>query len=87
MAIITDITTDSGYVFRQQYCRPDSIQVEKVTMTIYMGVYESHERASEGGIPHRVEMVHGPFDINSERNLWQQAYSIMKSKWPEYTDI
>jgi len=87
MAIITDITTEAGYTFTQQYCRPDAIRAAKGSIRIEMGVYESAEHAEPGKPPHRYEMLEGPFDMYAPENLWQQAYAIIKLRWPESTDV
>ena len=46
MAIITDIITERGYTYRQQYCRVDGVAVTKTSMTVDMGVYETAGRAA-----------------------------------------
>lgn len=87
MAILTDITTEYDYTYTQQYCRPDTVRADKGKMTISVGVYESAAHAEPGNHPHRYEMVEGPFDLYAPENLWQQAYAIIKLRWPESTDV
>jgi hypothetical protein len=87
MAIITDITTEAGYTYAQQYCRPDAVRAGKGSMRIEMGVYESAAHAEPGKPPHRMEVFDGPFDMYAPENLWQQAYAIIKLRWPESTDV
>lgn len=86
MAIITDIITERGYTYRQQYCRVDGVAVTKTSMTVDMGVYETAERAATEGFPHRMETLSGPFDLLSDLNPWQQAYAIIKERWPDAVD-
>ncbi len=87
MAIITDITTELDYTYAQQYCRPDAVRTDKNKMTVEMGVYESAAHAEPGKPPHRKEVLMGPFDMYAPENLWQQAYAIIKLRWPESTDV
>lgn len=86
MAIITDITTERGYTYRQQYCRVEAVYATKTGMAVQLGVYESAERAATEGVPHRLEELHGPFDMFSALNPWQQAYAIAKERWPDAVD-
>lgn len=87
MAIITDIKTEHDYTYSQQYCRPDMIHAEKGKMLIEMGVYESVAHAEPGKYPHRKEILDGPFDLHSSENLWQQAYKVIKDRWPDSIDV
>lgn len=87
MAIITDIQTERGYTYRQQYCRIENIDVSKLRMRIDMGIYESIQHAENDEFPHRSEIVYGDFNLESELNLWQQGYAIIKAKWPDSVDI
>lgn len=87
MAIITDIIDERGYTYRQQYCRVDGLFINKARMSINMGVYESAEQAAtEGAAPHRLETLPGPFDLYGDLNPWQQAYAIIKERWPNAVD-
>lgn len=86
MAIITDITTEYDYTYAQQYCRPDAVRASKGGMTIEMGVYESAAHAEPGKPPHRKEVLQGSFDMYAPENLWQQAYAIIKRRWPDAVD-
>lgn len=86
MAIITDITTERNYQYKQQYCRIERVGATKARMEIEMGVYESQELAVSGGSPHRYEIVYGDFLLESELNPWQQGYAILKNRWPDAVD-
>lgn len=87
MAIISDEVDLRGHIFENQYIRVDRVNTTKTEMEIEAGVYYSEQSASSGELPHRVHTLHGPFDMHSELNVWQQAYAIAKQRWPEHQDV
>ena len=85
MAIIADIITDRT-TFPQQYVRVESVRTSKQHMFVDVGVHLS-EQTSKEIPPHRIESVEGDFDMNSDKNLWEQAYEYIKQRWPEHTNV
>ena len=86
MAIITDIETERGYKYKQQYCRIERVDATKQRMAVEMGVYESQDRAASGESPHRCEILYGEFSLESGMNPWVQGYAILKQRWPDAVD-
>jgi hypothetical protein len=85
MAIIKTIVSESGFIFKDQYCRIEEATVfEKTTMRYTLGIYVSKEAITEP--PHRAEIFQADFDLFSELNLWQQAYVDIKNRWTDAVD-
>jgi len=88
MAIITDITTERGYVYRNQYVNVYDVIAKKNEMTVNVGIYMTEQDYRDGMPPHRIDTLSGqPFDMFSEQNLWQQAYVAIKNHWPDSQDV
>lgn len=87
MALIQTIVSERGVVYPDQYVRVDRVQAHKTNMDIEVGVYLAQQQAADGLPPHRTENFSGvPFDMYAPENLWQQAYAIIKLRWPESID-
>lgn len=84
MAVIKTITTERGVVYPDQYCRVDSARVEKNHMRYDIGIY--FNQAATANPSHRLETFDAPFDLLSDRNVWQQAYADLKTNWPDAVD-
>lgn len=87
MAIITDFISDRGYVYRNQYGRVEEAKVMKTKIYATFGFYESQHDAEQNECPHSAEILSGDFDLNSNLNVWEQAYAIAKIKWPNSADV
>lgn len=84
MAVIKTIVSERGVVYTDQYCRVEEARVEKSQMLYQIGVYLNQE--STDNPPHRIEQFIAPFDLYSELNVWQQAYTDLKTKWIDAVD-
>jgi len=83
MAIISNETDERGYVFENQYIKVESVRVTKTTMNIEVGV----RFKAEDELPHRVHNVEGEFDLESDKNVWEQAYVFIKQRWTDSQDV
>ncbi len=88
MAIRTNVTSDRGYVYKNQYLRVVRVITLKNTIEVHVGVYDNEsDTIPEHMYPHTIEFVTGPFDLYSTQNLWQQAYVYVKQRWPDSVDV
>jgi hypothetical protein len=87
MAIETDYITERGILFPKQYLRVDEVYALKNEMTITVGVYMNQEQAVNGVPAHAADRVFGSYDMYSNQNLWEQAYALIKQRWPNAIDI
>lgn len=87
MAIQTDFVGDRGLLYEGQYIRVDRVLCTKAEMAAEAGVYATQEQAAGGGLPHAIEHFSGPFDLHSSANPWEQAYVLLKQRWPEAADV
>lgn len=84
MAFRTDIISERGVVYPNQYCRVDAVRATKTSMEVDLGVYL--DTPSEGDVPHRLDTFRGSFDLFSPLNAWQQAYGVVKEYFPSTVD-
>jgi hypothetical protein len=88
MALQTDIQSERGIVYPNQYVRVDEIRARKTEMAVDAGVYLTQQQAADGLPPHRIESFFNvPFDMDAEDNAWQQAYAFLKARYPEALDV
>lgn len=85
MALIKTIITDRGVVYPDQYCRVDRVDASKTDMRFSVGIYLSAETAIEGQPPHRMEEYQCPYNLFGD-NPWIQAYTTLKTYWPDAVD-
>ena len=83
MAIIADVPTERT-IFPQQYIRVHRVDVRKTEMVVDVAIFLNQSVTDNP--PHRIEHVMGPFDLHSSKNLWEQAYALMKNRWPDGVD-
>lgn len=87
MAIQNDYITERGILFPEQYLRVDEIYTLKNQMTVTVGVYMNQEQASNGIPAHAADRLVGEYDMYSTKNLWEQAYVLVKQRWPDSIDL
>lgn len=87
MAIQTHIVGERGELHANSYCRIERIMVSRTEMHIEYGVFKNIEEARLEVPPFLILNVYGSHTLNGEKNIWQQAYEIIKNRHPEYLDI
>lgn len=87
MAIQTNIFAERGEVFTDAYCRIERVTVTRNQMHVEYGVYKTQQEAVDEIPPFLIFDVHGEHVLNSEKNIWQQAYDIIKQRHPNCSDV
>jgi hypothetical protein len=84
MAVLKTIITDRGIIFPEQYCRIDEMSATKTHMSYSVGIYLNQQVSDNP--PHRIEVFSGSFDLYSPLNVLEQAYTHLKTIWPDAVD-
>lgn len=85
MAIRTGYLNFDGTWLQDQYIRVHEVMLAKDRMHVLIGVFLDKPAAEEA--PHTIEPVRElPFDLLSDKNVWQQAYDGIKVHFPHAID-